>query len=315
MPEMKIHRLHFGIMMIVGSVFLMSFQDALIKYVSSDMTLWQIYVLRSALALVLLGALPSLTGKAIVPQTAYLVRTAHLIRTALSFWILTRSVLLVLMYIFIYAAVPFLNLSVIGAGFYTGPLFIAVLSALLLGETVGRRGWLAIFCGFAGVLVILRPGSDDFMWVAVLPVLAGLFYALAAILTRSQCQTASPVGMAFSLNIALFATGAFASLFIVLWQPSLEEIATTPFLFSSWSHMGSAEWGIIGVLAVLIVLIGMGLAAAYQSAPPVIIATFDYTYLLFAACWSLVMFADPPDVVTLTGMAMIAGAGLLVVYR
>lgn len=308
-------------MMIVGSVFLMSFQDALIKFISSDMTLWQIYVLRSALALILLGALPGLTGKFERPQnahptqTTHFIRASHLFRTALSSWILARSALLVLMYICIYAAVPVLNLSVIGAGFYTGPLFIAVLSALLLGEPVGRRGWLAIFCGFAGVLVILRPGSDDFLWVAVLPILAGLFYALAAIITRSRCRTASPVGMAFSLNIALFATGSFASLFVMLWQPTPAEIATAPFLFASWARMGSTEWGIIGVLAVLIVLIGMGLAAAYQSAPPVIIATFDYTYLLFAACWSLVLFADPPDMGTLIGMALIAGAGLLVVYR
>ena len=70
---------------------------------------------------------------------------------------------------------------------------------------------------------------------------------------------------------------------------------------------------IVLLLAALMVAISLGLAKAYQSAPPSIIATFDYSYLLFAAFWSFVIFSQPPDAPTVLGMAMIAGAGLLVV--
>ena len=297
------NRVLLGVTMIVASVFLMSLQDAIVKYASSGLPLWQIYVLRSLIAIPLLLAV-----------AAWRRELDHL-RPGLPGWVALRSLLLVLMYIFIYAAVPVLSLSVIGAAFYTGPLFISLFSALLIGEAVGPRGWLAVLLGFAGVLVILRPGTESFTYLALLPVLSGLFYALAAVTTRAKCPEESPLGLALALNLALFAMGALASLAIWLRQASQAEVSVYPFLLSPWVAMGPAEWGFVSVLAVLIVGIGVGLAKAYQAAPPVVVAAFDYSYLVFAAFWSLVIFADPPDGATLAGMAMIAGAGLLAVRR
>jgi drug/metabolite transporter (DMT)-like permease len=86
-----------------------------------------------------------------------------------------------------------------------------------------------------------------------------------------------------------------------------------PFLFDPWMAMGRSEYGVIAVLAALMLAISLGLAKAYQSAPPAIIATFDYSYLLFSVFWGLVLFADIPDVPTIAGMLMIAVAGFLVI--
>lgn len=292
-------RLAYGIAMIVGSVFLMSFQDAMMKYASTGMSLWQIYVLRSVLAI------------AAFVIFALLFRQQCEWRSICDRWVVARSLFLVLMYICIYAAIPLLSLSVVGAAFYTGPLFITLFSALLIREPVGQRGWVAVSMGFAGVLVILRPGSDNFTAMAFLPVLAGLFYALAAITTRARCIHRTPLTLALALNLALLAAGILASLAVVAWHPSQPIQAANPFLFGRWSHMGTEEWAVVGLLAGLIVMIGVGLAKAYQSAPPVVIATFDYTYLVFAAFWSFAIFADPPDTETIAGMILIAGAGLL----
>ena len=66
-------------------------------------------------------------------------------------------------------------------------------------------------------------------------------------------------------------------------------------------------------LAVLIVAISSGVAKAYQSGPPAVIATFDYTYLVFAALWSFVFFSELPDAMTALGMLLIAGAGILAI--
>jgi drug/metabolite transporter (DMT)-like permease len=290
-----------GVVTIVATVFAMSFADAVVKYVSAELPLWQIFVMRSLVAIPLLVALP-LFGRP-VP-----------VRPKSQFWTFLRGLLLVMMYIAIYAAAPVLSLSVIAAAFYTGPLFIALLSALLIGEKVGPRRWTAIAVGFAGVLVILRPGTETFSALMLIPVVAALFYALAAIITRTKCIEETPVVLALALNFALLAVGAIATAGIALWQPAASDAAAYPFLLGSWVAMGSREWGIIGFLAVLMVAIGIGLAKAYQSAPPAIIATFDYSYLVFAALWSFAIFAEAPDAATIIGMLLIAGAGLLVVH-
>ncbi|SME91709.1 EamA-like transporter family protein [Tistlia consotensis] len=294
-----------GAALIVGSVFLMSLQDAVIKYASADLPLWQLWLLRGLLALPALIAVAALRRPA--PRSS--------LARALGGWPLLRAGLLVLMYLCLYAAVPVLSLSTVAAGFYTGPLFITLLSAVLLGEPVGRRGWLAVALGFTGVLVVLRPGGDAFAWPTLLPVLAGLFYACAAVATRGRCRDAAPVVLALALNLALLAAGLLAGLALALWRPTPAEAAISPFLFGSWAVMGAADWGLIGLLALLIVGIGIGLAAAYQAAPPVIVATFDYSYLIFAAAWSYGLFDEPPDGPTVAGTLMIAGAGLLVVQR
>jgi drug/metabolite transporter (DMT)-like permease len=292
-----------GVIVIILTVFAMSTADAVIKYVSSTFPLWQIYVVRSLVVIPVLSAF-----------ALFFPRPA-LIKSMATGWSFLRGVLLALMYIAIYAAIPVLSLSTIAASLYTAPLFIALFSGLLIGEPVGPRRWTAIGIGFLGVLVILRPTSDAFSPLALIPVSAAIFYALAAIITRAKCPDEPPVMLALALNFSLLAVGAMATAAIVLWQPNAAEAAFYPFLLGYWVAMGPREWTIIAVLAALMVAISLGLAKAYQSAPPTVIATFDYSYLPFSVLWSFAVFAQPPDAPTIIGMLMIAGAGLLVVWR
>jgi len=293
-----------SIALITGAVFLMSFQDAVVKLASAGLPLWQLNALRGGLALAVLWGLAARTGEA-----------RALWRRALRPWNLLRGGLLSLMYLFLYAAVPVLTLPTIGAAFYTGPLFITLLSAALIGEPVGRRGWIAVAVGFLGVLVMLRPGSDAFSPAGLLPVLAGLSYALSAITTRARCQGDAPRVLAASVNIMLLATGGLAIGGLALWPPDAARIADYPFLLDSWAAMAPADWGIVALLAGLLVLIGVGLAGAYRDAPPNVVATFDYSYLLFAALWSFALFGETPDGPTLAGMALIVLGGWLAARR
>ncbi|WP_282607288.1 DMT family transporter [Pelagibius sp. Alg239-R121] len=289
-----------GIVAIVATVFLMSFTDALVKYVSADFPLWQLYVIRSFMAITILAGI-QLFG-----------RRQRGARPKFIAWVTLRSLLLAMMYLAIYAAIPVLELSVIAAALYTAPIFIALLSAWWIGEPVGLRRWLAVIFGFAGVIVILRPGGEAFSLLALIPVIAGLCYALAAIITRSKCADESPMTLSLALNFALLAVGLIATAALAIWQP-LEAGGNYPFLFGAWVAVTPEDWIFLTLLATLIVVISIGFAKAYQLGPPVIIATFDYAYLGFAALWGFVLFAEIPDGVTLAGIAMIATAGLIVV--
>ena len=288
-----------GVSTIVATVGAASLGDALVKYVSSDFTVWQIYVVRSILAIPLIVAMlmPGARPATILPRSAG--------------WASLRSMLLMAMWLAFYGALSVLSLPVVAASYYTAPLFITLFSAALVGEPVGPRRWLAILAGFVGVLVILRPGSAAFSWLTLLPVLSAVFYALAAVVTRTRCVDERPLVLSLALNIAFLVTGTLGSAALAAWPPSASLADANPFLLGRWSPMGVREWAIIAMLAGLIVAISAGIAKAYQCAPPTIVATFEYSYLVFAALWSFVIFSELPDAPTIVGMLLIAGAGLV----
>lgn len=222
---------------------------------------------------------------------------------------LLRSLALTLMYLGIYAAIPLLDLSVIAAALYTGPLFIVVLSAIFLRDPVSARHWAAILLGFFGVLLVVRPAALEFTPYALIPMSAGFLYAVAAVLTKARCGSVPAYTLALWLNATLLLFGITASL--VIGYAGMGGGIDYPFLFGPWS---ATDWPIIAELAVLMVGISIGLAKAYQSPKPQVIATFDYAYLLFAGFWGFALFGEMPDAFTLSGMALIGFAGALVLH-
>jgi drug/metabolite transporter (DMT)-like permease len=300
-PDIKSERIALGVATMVATDFAMSFADAAVKYVSTDFTLWQIYVARSIPAIALIAALALLGPRPI----RILPRSPG--------WAGARSLLLMAMWIAFYAALSLLSLPVVAAAYYTAPLFITLFSAAIVGDRIGPRRWSAILIGFLGVLVILRPGTAAFSWLTLLPILSAVLYALAAIVTRTRCIDERPLALSLALNLSFLATGAVATAARALWAPGDRVVALNPFLLGPWSPMGGREWLVIAFLAVLIVAVSIGVAKAYQCGPPAVIATFDYSYLPFATFWSFAIFSELPDVPTLAGMVMIAGAGWLVI--
>lgn len=287
------HTLASGIVTIILTVFAMALTDAFVKYASSDMTLWQIYVCRSLLALPVLVLLAK--GR---------------IRPLSLRWVSLRSVMLVAMYLSIYAAIPVLDLSVIAATLYTGPLFIVLLSALFLKEQINIIHWCAVGLGFVGVLFVVQPRGAGFTALSLIPVFAAFLYASAAVLTRAKCAIEAPSSLAINLNMALVICGTVAS--VGLWLVPVADASVYPFLLGTWSPLDRTTVGILLILALLIVGVTLGLARAYQSPHPQVIATFDYAYLIFAAFWGFVFFGEVPDISTGIGVALIAMAGFAV---
>ena len=291
-----------GIGLIVLAVFLMSIQESLFKLFSAELSLWQIFTLRGLIAVPLLALLAALGS-----------RHAAIWREATRPAVLARSFIMTLMFLAMYAAIPVLDLSTAAAGIYTAPLFVVLMSSYLLREPVSARGWFAVAIGFTGVLLVLQPGADAFTAWAILPLFGGFCYALANVTTRRHCRDLSPASLSLSLNVALLLTGVALTLLVLAWRASAEWLATYPYLFDVWSPIGKREWVLIVCLAILVVVIGMALAAAYQRAPAARIAAFDYSYLVFVAIWDIVIFETIPDLLTMGGIGLIVAAGFLAV--
>jgi drug/metabolite transporter (DMT)-like permease len=284
---------------ILVTVFALSLGDALIKQVSAGFVLWQIFVVRSLLAVPVLLLVILVFAK-----------NASLIPIQLG-WTSVRSLMLVFMWIAYYVSLPHLQLSVAAAAYYTLPLFITLFSAVFVGERISKLGWLAVVIGFLGVLLILRPKAEEFNAYALLPLVSAMLYALAMILTRTKCQTEHPLTLSLVLNIYFVLTGVIAAVMIsVFVGPD-----RNGFLLAPWTPMEAEQWTAMCLLAAAILIGSIGAAIAYQKGPSSMVGTFDFAYVGFAVLWGLVFFAEVPDIVSIAGMLMIVAAGVLSVRQ
>lgn len=293
-----------GVILIIATALLISLQDVTFKLFSGNMSLWQVFALRGILALPLLMFLARTRGQLL-----------RVLTEAYSGWALVRTLCMTCAFVSYYAALPFISLSTAGAGIYLAPIFVAVLSAFVIGERVHRWGWLGVVLGFAGVIVLLRPGSDAFTSFALIPVASAVFYALAIIVTRTRCEGVSAEALALSFNASLMMAGFLGSIILLVWAPTGGIFEEFPFLFGSWSSVELSDWAVLLGLAGFAAMIGVMLAKAYQSAPPATIATFEYSYIVFVAIWDIVFFGVAPTAMSVAGIAMIIGAGVLVMRR
>lgn len=280
---------------ILATALALSLGDAVIKMTSSRFVIWQIFVLRSLIVIPLLVAYLAVTAPAALrpPQGIG--------------WIALRSLMLVAMWVLYYLSLPGLALSAAAAAYYTLPLFITLFSALIIGDRISGKGWAAVGIGFLGVVLVLRPATEDFNAYALLPLAAAILYAGAMILTRTRCRVHHPVVLSLALNLAFVGIGAVAAAGIGL----LPAPARQGFLLAPWAAMGPAAWLSMGVLAAAILIGSLGAAIAYQKGPPAVVGSFDFAYVGFAVVWGLVFFAEVPDALSSLGIALIVGAGVL----
>lgn len=293
-----------GVALIIAAALSISIQDVVFKLFSSELTLWQIFALRGVLVIPILFAV-------------LWARGTHqgVARAALVKWPLLRSVSIATSFLAFYAAIPFLSLSTVGAANYIAPIFVTLLSAYAISEPVGRLGWLGVCLGFAGVVVLLQPGTDAFSPWALLPIFGAASYALAHITTRAKCQSVPISVLSLSQNIVMLLAGTVFSVLMLWLQPQGAVADAYPYIFGTWSNVGLTDWLVLTLLAGFAIANGMMLAGAYQAAPPAVVSTFEYSYLVFVAAWDILFFGIAPTVASVSGMVLIVVAGLLVLRR
>ena len=207
-----------------------------------------------------------------------------------------RAGLLVVTICLLFAGFIWLPIAEAIALSFMAPIFIALLSAPLLGERVNAHRWAAIGLGFVGVLVIIRPGGGVAHWGAVLPVVSALSFAGYQITTRLVSRSDPTLA-------TLFQGGAGC----LVWAS-----AAVPFV---WQPMTGGQW--LGLL----VLGSFGTAAhvflirAFTLAPAALIAPLGYTKLLWVTILGYFVFGDFPEWNTLAGSALVVASGLYVVHR
>ncbi|HKX57325.1 MAG TPA: DMT family transporter [Xanthomonadales bacterium] len=187
-----------------------------------------------------------------------------------------------------------LGLAESHALFAVFPLLTLALAGLLLGEIIGLRHWIAAIVGFAGTLVILRPGVGIFDPAALIPLLAALTFAAYNLLSRRISQTDS-----FGTNVFYMAVVGI--------------VASTCFGLPEWVSPTPVEWGLLGAYSLAGVLGHLLLIKALEYAPATVLQPFNYTLLVFATLVGFIVFDEVPDNWTMAGAALVLAGGLCAV--
>ena len=210
---------------------------------------------------------------------------------------IVRSVLLVLSTALNFLALRWLQLDEALSIIFTFPFIVAIISGPLLGEWIGWRRWSAIGFGFAGVLLITRPGLGGMHPAAFLSLAATVCYGFYAVITRIVSRVDSNQTSLFYANFI----GALAVLPVIpfVWQPP-------------------ANWVIALMLTMTGVLGSTGhffLISAHKLAPASVLSPFIYTQLIWVVILGYLVFDHVPTGWTMAGAAMVISSGLYLLYR
>ena len=273
-----------GIVLALLAMFLFACMDAVSKQLAADypiaQILWLRYLFFAGFAL-------------LVARRSGFRRTAASRRP----WLQTvRSLLLVGevgVFVLAFRHLPLADVHAIAAA---APLLVTALSVPLLGEPVGIRRWTAVVAGFAGVIIIIRPGLGATDWRILIPVLGALLFALYQVTVRLVSRTdSSETTLLYSALPGAVVTSAVG-----------------PF---SWQPPDATGWLLLLLVGLLGSLAHFAFIKALQMAPAAALQPFTYTLLIWATVLGFLAFGDFPDRWTILGAAIVAASGLYTFYR
>lgn len=289
-----------GIAYLIAGIAVFSVQDLILKLISGDYPLYQAMVIRGLTSTPLMLIMAHFDGG-----------LRGLISPAMPKMIL-RGAVMFLAYFSFYIALAGLPLPTTVALYYSGPLFITVLSVLFLKEKVAPLGWLAVLTGFLGVVIMVRPGSALFDWAALLPILSGLTYGIAMIAARKMGSTESAAALAFWGNTVFLGCACLMAAYyhdgshINTSHPSLA------FLTRGWITPNAHDLTLMMTCGVVAAIGLWLLTQAYRIAAASTVAPFEYTGLIWSVLWGWIFWRDWPDFTGWLGISIIAGAGIFV---
>lgn len=268
-----------GIGLAIAGYAAFSAQDAIVKWLVVHYSVFEILFVRS---LFILGiALAVTRGRSFAAALGNRTRTM----------LLVRSAMILVAWLSYYTAARDLPLADLVTLYFAAPIFVVVLSFLILRERVTAARWIAAIVGFAGVILAVDPSGSVSMLPAVLALTGAFTWAWTTILVRIISRTELTTTTMTASNL-LFAAACAIALPWVWHTPSPEHFAVMALL------------GIMGGAGQFLVFEG------FRHAPASAIAPFEYSGLIWAFVWGYAIFAEVPRAIVFAGAALILASGV-----
>jgi drug/metabolite transporter (DMT)-like permease len=260
--------------------------DAITKSLLETMNVGQVILVRGVFATTLIALVCWRRGA--------FARRAHLMHPMVAL----RSLGELCGSIFFTLALSHMPLANLSAVMQALPLAVSMAAALFLGEAVGWRRWLAISIGFAGVMVIVRPGFEGFNSFSLLAMMAVLSFAIRDLATAKVPKEVPTMLISAVTAAVVTVTGA------ALIVP-----------FGGWSTMSIGGTALLAAAAVILLLSYQCIILALRLGDISFAAPFRYTALLCAIAYGYFLFGEVPDAYFLIGAAIVVASGLYTLYR
>ncbi|NQW00998.1 MAG: DMT family transporter [Rhodospirillales bacterium] len=210
--------------------------------------------------------------------------------------LLTRGVINIYCMLAFFYAVSIVPLAEITALSFSAPIFAVVLAVFIFKEKVGLRRWSAIFVGFLGTVVILRPGFQEFSLGQFLVLSSAFAWAICIIIVKELGKTETSVTIATYMSLVMAPLSLIAAVGVWVW-PTPEQWFWLAFI------------GIIGGAG------QMAMTESLRSAPTHVVSPIDFTRLIFIATLGFIFFDQVPDGFVWAGGTLIIGATVFITYR
>lgn len=287
-----------GLMLLAVSV--IGFTDNYVRVLAGEAGLWQFHLVRTLIACPLLALVARAAGMRLRPRA----------------WrpVLARSALHAAAMVIYFACLAVLPVAIVAAALFTAPVFVLLIGWLFLGERLDAVRVGAVVAGFAGVLLMLGPGTEAPSALVALPVAAAVLYALGNIATRRWCAGESAATLTMGFFAALGLVGAVGAAALTLW-PLEAPPGPAGFALRGWVPFpeGFLVWIVVQAVGALV---GVALIVrAYQLAEAGTVAVFEYALLVTAAIWGWLLWGEVLGPAAWAGIALITAAGATLALR
>lgn len=260
--------------------------DAITKYSSQSMNMAQVMLIRGAFASLFVGLLAWQRGALAEPRS--------MLQPLVALRVLGEAGATVTFLV----ALAHLPIASVSAVLQALPLAVTMGAALVFGDTVGWRRWLAIATGFAGVLIVVRPGFDGSSVFSLVCLASVACCAVRDLATKRIPQAIPTLLVSTATALAMTIVGA------ALLSP-----------MGGWTPMTAGSTALLALAAVLVLIGYQFIIMAMRSGEISFVAPFRYTALLWSILLGLVVFGDIPDMPMIVGATIIVGSGLYTLYR
>ena len=292
-----------GILYILLGMMVFAVQDSIMKYIYSFVNLYEVYLVRTLVSLIIILLFLKLTKKPIVFKTQYPLLT------------FCRVILFFFGFSSFYISLTVMPLATATALFFVTPFLITIFANFFLKEHIGPRRWAAVIIGFIGVYIVLNPDFRNFDYLSLTPILCAFCYSLSMIIIKKTSEKDSVYTQTFTFYFGAIIISSIFYFFIGDGQYNTSNHPASQFIFREWFEN-------LEVSMLLMIFTGFTASAAflllftaYSIASPAVVSPFEYSILLWSSLSGWIFFDEMLSLRTFIGIFVIVTSGIYIFMR